>query len=161
MALSAVLASVVLFPGQDSVFTKNLLTVGSTAPSLDVEAISGSLTLNTSKPAVIVFWHLGSRQNDDVFKHLATVHEKYGSKLQILPVNCGDEKDRVSDFLKGIEYKGNSGLVNPERDSLLKDYGVKGYPTTYVLDKGGVVSFRGHKASDSEIDSAIGLVIKD
>ncbi len=159
MAFLATLTVSIALNQQSSLFTKDLLSVGSGAPSLSIEGTNGKISLNADKPALIVFWHLGSKQSGEVFDHLKGVVEKYENKIQILPINCGDDKSKVQDFLKSSGFKGGVGLVDPGSDSIIKEYGIKGYPTFYVVDRAGNIAFRDYKPEMVELDKAISHVI--
>ncbi len=156
MALSTLVAAMVLAPAQDSRFTKDLLPVGSSAPSFELEGTNGKVEWKGSgKAAVVAFWHVGSRESALLLGELDAIRSEYGKDLAVYSVNVGDAKDRVVEFLKANGSDLNTGLASGAGAGLKDSYGVKGYPTFYVADKTGKIVFRAHKPDKSALDKAI------
>lgn len=161
MALVPALAAILLTGvPQESPYTKDLLKVGSSAPSFSLEGLSGKVSLDTGRPAVVVFWHVGSKQAAPLLSKASSLGDKYGRKLQVLLVDSGDTQDRVSAFLKDNGLKVNVGLSDPSKDGTAASYGVKGFPTVFVIDSSGKITYRDHKPSEADVESEVAQVCK-
>lgn len=153
MSLSTMVATVVLAQSQDARFTKDLLSVGSTLPSFVLEGTSGKAEYKGSgKAAVVAFWHVGSRESAVVLGDLEAFQSEYGRSVSIFAVNIGDDKERVAEFLKANKVGLNVGLGG---DGEKASYGVRGYPTIYVADKGGTIVFRDHRPDKATLERAV------
>ena len=72
---------------------------------------------------------------------LGSLVRKYGDKGVIAcSVDVGESKDKVDSF--AADQRISYPLLLDPASSVAKQYGVTGIPTTYVLDRSGVVRFR-------------------
>jgi peroxiredoxin len=74
------------------------------------------------------------------FPHLQEIYDKFRTKgLNVIGVNYGDPLDAIQEFRK--EFKLTMPLLQGGKGdtSVSKTYGVRAYPTNYVLDKDGKV----------------------
>lgn len=162
--MSSVIATMVLAPvvGQSSErYTRNLLAVGSVAPSFSVNGVrGGKVSFVPSKEKVdgyvVVFWHVGDRMAAPLFKYLQGVEKNGKKKIKVIAVNHGDGKGRTAEFLKENKLNLVCGVSMPTKDKLADKFGVRGFPTGYVMDGKGVIVYRDHKPSVGALGSAIG-----
>jgi peroxiredoxin len=72
---------------------------------------------------------------------LESLVRKYGDKGVIAcSVDVGESKDKVDSF--AADQRISYPLLLDPSSSAAKQYGVTGIPTTYILDRSGVVRFR-------------------
>jgi peroxiredoxin len=72
---------------------------------------------------------------------LESLYGKYGDKgLVPCSIDVGESKEKVASFA-GSQRISYTLLLDPS-SSVAKQYGVTGIPTTYVLDRTGIVRFR-------------------
>lgn len=155
------LAAMVMAQPQDSRYTKDLLAVGATAPAFELDGTSGKVAFKGagSTVSILVFWHVGSRSSLPVMTDMEALEGRYAKQVKVYFVNSGDEKDRAAEFLKSSGLTHSSALSAP--NDVVKDYGVKGFPTVYVVDKGGKVAFRDHQPSTADVDAAVKKAIAE
>lgn len=76
------------------------------------------------------------------------MQNKYADKKDFLLVALSDEPtETVKPFAKKnkINY-----IVGMDAKSTFKDFGIRGYPTIFVLDKAGEITYKGHSAEEAE-----------
>lgn len=158
MALTPLLAALILAPAQENRFTRDLIPVGESAPSFAVDAMSGKVEWKGNSAAVIAFWHVGSRESAGLLADLEGWDKEFGRKLGVYAINVGDPKDRIDQFLRSNSVKLAVGLASGTDEGLKDQFGVKGYPTVYVVSKEGKVVFRDHRPASSAIYEALKTV---
>lgn len=155
------LAAVLMTQPQDSRYTKDLLAVGTTAPTFDIDGTSGKVSFKGAGNVVsiLVFWHVGSRSSLPLMSDMEALEGRYPKQAKVIFVNSGDDKDRVTDFLKSNGLSHPSALSAPT--DVVAAYGVKGFPTVYVVDKVGKIVFRDHQPSTSDVDAAVKKAVSE
>ncbi len=65
------------------------------------------------------------------------LHEEYGKEVVILAVNVGENKSTAANFMmeNGLNF---SVLLDTDK-STAQNYLVRGIPTSYFLDKNGII----------------------
>ena len=72
---------------------------------------------------------------------MEAVYQRLKSRgFEILAVNLGESKDKVSGFMN--EYKLNFPSVLDERQITGSQYNVRAIPTTYIIDRRGLIVAR-------------------
>lgn len=69
--------------------------------------------------------------------HTATVSHN----VVVLAVNVGEELDRVFSFLGGVEPQPSFPILFDQSTDSTQRWGVKGLPTTYIVDPDGMIRF--------------------
>lgn len=123
------------------------LSAGKKAPDFTLNALDGkSYTLSNffKKPAKIVvldIWATWCPPCKAEVPYLIDLHKKYSGKdVQIIGVAIDNDKSTVSEFAKS---KNINYLVLHDSDAqkVEKPYNVKSIPTTYIIDKKGVIRY--------------------
>jgi cytochrome c-type biogenesis protein len=110
-----------------------------TLPLLD----GTEITLSQLKGKVVFlnFWATWCGPCRSEMPSMETVYQKLKNKgFEILAVNLGESKDKVSAFMN--EYKLNFPAVLDERQITGSQYNIRAIPTTYIIDKRGLIIAR-------------------
>lgn len=76
------------------------------------------------------------------------MQKKYGHDKGVLLVALSDEPDaKVRSFVKANNM---NYVVGSDANPTFKDFGVRGYPTVFVMDPNGKIIYKGHSAEDAE-----------
>ena len=135
--------------------------IGQAAPELGIEkflqAPEGEKTLSALKGKVIVleFWATWCGPCVAAIPHLNQLNEEFRDKpVQFISVTREDE-DVVAPFLKKKEMKSWIGLDTDR--SVLKAYGIRSIPRTFVIDKKGIIaaSFHPTELSSGMLEKAL------
>ncbi|MEM9987636.1 MAG: TlpA disulfide reductase family protein, partial [Bacteroidota bacterium] len=122
------------------------LSVGSSAPNWRLRTLEGdSLALSDLRGKVVVldFWYVGCLPCYKAMPYLQEIAEEYHSKgVMVIGINpMGQDSDRQAEYLqeKGIMYP--TVHADPE-EGWGKVYGVKSYPSLFIIDPDGKVAYR-------------------
>lgn len=108
-----------------------------------------------NKIVLLDFWTTTCGVCFEKFPQLQTVFEKYrgDSSVMILAVNKPIEEDKPNQAFEMIREEGYSFPVVVTKDEdLAEKLGVKGYPTTFVINRNGQIVYKG------DIEGAIKMV---
>ena len=124
--------------------------VASPAPDFILNSLAGdSLKLIgfRGKPVFINFWATWCAPCLLEMPNIQKYYKKYPSQFEVLAVNAGETERTVQRFVDdlGVSFK---ILLDPD-GKVQELYRIKGYPTTYVVDKDGIIRFQ-HIGSLSE-----------
>ncbi len=89
------------------------------------------------------------------FPQVQTVYDKYksDSSVMILAVNNPIEEDKPNQAFDDVRKEGHSFPVVVTKDEdLAEKFGVKGYPTTFVINRNGQIVYKG------DIEGAVRMV---
>jgi thiol-disulfide isomerase/thioredoxin len=133
---------------------------GGETPALALRDLQGQerrLEEFRGKAVVINFWATWCEPCRDELPSLDRLKTHFaGAPLEVLAVDVGEGEARVRDFLKSAPVK---FPVLLDRDGKAqREWGVRGLPTTFVLDPSGRIrySFVGERDwSDEEVKSAV------
>lgn len=118
--------------------------VGSPAPLFTLKDIDGKeVSLNDFKGKVILvnFWATWCKPCQEEMDDLESAYKKNNDKgLVILGVDVREEKKDVLEFLK--RYKVSYPILMDFDGKVVKDYQVMGVPTTYFIDRDGIIRDR-------------------
>ena len=120
------------------------LAAGAQAPDFTLQDISGHpIHLRDLRGKVVVLDFLATwcPPCRALMPHLQKMHQDLsGQGLTILGLDVGEDSDEVSGFAKKESYTFRL-LLGAEPDVSAKYY-VEGYPTTFVVDRNGRITFR-------------------
>jgi hypothetical protein len=87
------------------------------------------------------------------------VQQMEGRPFALLGINCDNDREAVQQvsFLERISWR-NWGNTDSS-GSLTARYGVRGLPTTYLLDSNGIVRYRNLRGE--ELDQAAQKLVRD
>jgi len=115
--------------------------VGKLAPDFELQSLDGktvSLSDFRGKAVLLNFWATWCGPCRAEMPFLQQVHEEWADKgLVILAVNIGEGQSEVEEFMEefGLSFL---ALLDTDREVALQ-YNVRAIPTTYFIDKEGVI----------------------
>jgi peroxiredoxin len=134
--------------------------IGATAPSFELPARPGggkvSLSETAGKVAIVDFWATWCEPCRDSFPVYQSMVEKFGGKLIVIGISVDEQPEGIAKFAADTGAKFE--LVWDEGQVLSERYKPPTMPTSYVLDKHGVVRFvhAGFKSGDdAQIESEV------
>lgn len=122
----------------------NAAVVGKKAPDFELPNADGetvSLSDFSGSPILINFWYTGCPPCRTEMPYLQQVYsEMQGDGLVMLAINVGENSGTVRQFL---ENNNLSPLLNTvlfdSNGATLKKYGIQFYPTTFFVDRDGII----------------------
>lgn len=99
-----------------------------------------------NKVVLLDFWNTSCGVCFQKFPQLQKFYEKHRSRsaIRILAVDIPLDDDKEGEAFKAIKDEGYSFPVVITKDAqLAEQYGIKGYPTTFVIDQQGKIVFKG------------------
>ena len=142
-AIKILLVLLLLVPGQALA-----VQPGGSMVDFKVKTVDGQLVdsakLRGEKPLLLVFWATWCPACERAIGPVNKISEQYGEGLQVLGVNVG-----MNDSLKRLKrYVGKHKVAYPqyfdEGSGLSRSYGIRGTPTIVIVDRQGIVQFKGH-----------------
>ena len=142
-------------PMESNTGDEKLLPVGGTAPDFTLTTPSGGKVelkkeLKGAKLLWLNFWFYGCGPCQEELPKLdETQASLRGKGLRVITVNEGDPADLITKFLKEKSYSFQVGM-NGKGADVVKQYGVKAFPTNYLISPEGkiVARFTGFKESE-------------
>jgi cytochrome c biogenesis protein CcmG, thiol:disulfide interchange protein DsbE len=138
--------------------------VGATAPGFELPAQSGggkvALAETSGKVVIVDFWATWCVPCRDSFPVYQRLVDKFGGQLVVIGVSVDEEPGGIAKFAADTGVKFD--LVWDEGQVLSERYEPPTMPTSYILDKNGVVRFvhAGFKSGDdAKIESEVGSLV--
>ena len=117
--------------------------VGKTAPDFDYPDTDGktvSLSDLTGKVVVINFWATWCgpcRQEMPILDTLAKDEEKAAQGLVLLIINIGETYDVVQTYMESYGY--SFPVIIDTTSTIASKYNIRYIPTTFFIDRGGII----------------------
>jgi peroxiredoxin len=112
---------------------------GVPAPSISCNDVAGEyVNLSQLKGKVVVLYFWSSKCCGESLKLLEPFYQQHKyNGLAVLAIEVGGSKEVVTSFVKsnGLTFTN----LTDEYESLARSYRVIGFPTIFVIDKGGVI----------------------
>ncbi|HFC09220.1 MAG TPA: TlpA family protein disulfide reductase [Chloroflexi bacterium] len=131
--------------------------VGANAPSFAAETLDGKIVHLQDfrgKPVVLNFWATWCPPCRAEMPMLQQYYVKHQNDYVMLAVNDAEPASQVADFIKqkGFTF---TVLLDPQQ-ALVQMYRIQGFPTTFFIDKDGVIRYM-HVGMLQEGDLRAGL----
>ncbi|MEZ4443232.1 MAG: TlpA disulfide reductase family protein [Polyangiaceae bacterium] len=145
------------------------VAVGKAAPELKVEKVTGSgpasLAEGKGKVVIVDFWATFCEPCRKSFPAYEELAKKYGDDLAIIAVSVDDPEDVSNDDVKGFaeELGVSFSVLWDKTGGTAKTYDPPKMPTSYVLDKEGVIRHihAGYESGEaSKIDEEVAALLK-
>lgn len=128
-------------------------SVGDAPPAISLRAIDGSpLTLTRGKVTLLVFWATWSEPDKRELIKLQELYTRFGPPtLGVIALSIDDEPSLLGEFAKtyGLRFP----LGWDARHHFATTFQVATDPTTYVIDRSGIIRFihRGYHDGEAEV----------
>ncbi|WP_153733467.1 peroxiredoxin family protein [Sporosarcina obsidiansis] len=123
------------------------LTKGDLAPDFELTTLTGEtvkLSDYRGKKVMLNFWASWCPPCRTEMPHMETYYNEYkdSSNMEILAVNMTKTEKNKEDSAKAFveEYQLTFPILLDTKSEVMKTYGVKVYPTTYILNTEGVIT---------------------
>jgi thiol-disulfide isomerase/thioredoxin len=144
-------------------FESSLLKLGTTAPDFAVSTPEGgklslAQTLSGSKAVLVNFWYMSCPPCREEHPHLQRLYEKLKDKgLEMVAVNAADQRGPINRYVKDNKFTFKVGVsIEGQKDAGISTmYGVKGFPTNYILAPDGRVVYAGVSFREDKILAAL------
>ncbi len=114
---------------------------GELAPDFELQSLDGeavSLSDFRGQPVLLNFWATWCGPCVGEMPLLQEIHEEWEAKgLALLAVNVGDTSTQVKDFMQS--YNLSMPVLLDTRRSVSGRYSIIGIPTTFFIDKDGII----------------------
>jgi cytochrome c biogenesis protein CcmG, thiol:disulfide interchange protein DsbE len=138
MGVGVVMAALVIF---SSLPQTSKVMVGKAVPEAETENVIGNqpliLTSFRGKAVAINFWATWCIPCQNEMPLLEKYQQKYADRLVVIGVNAQESKDAVTAYIAENHITFPIGLDLP--GDMLRLWSVQGYPTTYFIDKDGIL----------------------
>src|SRR6056297_1004975 len=114
--------------------------VGMQAPDFTLQNMNNqevSLSDYRGKKVFLNFWASWCPPCREEMPDMQKLHEEYGNEIAVLAVNIGESKSTVANFM--MQNKLNLPVLLDLNKSIAQNYLVRAIPTTYILDKDGII----------------------
>jgi len=121
--------------------------VGQFAPDFTLNHIQGSpfrlQDVRGERPIYLVFWSTWCSTCRKEIPRLRKVREVYGNELELIAINSGlaEQPEKVKNFIETYEMSYRNLYDQGSQVTLL--YGVVGVPTHFIIDRKGIIIYRG------------------
>lgn len=116
--------------------------IGELAPDFELTSLSGeSIRLSDlrGKAVLVNFWATWCAPCVLEMPNFQKYYENYPGKFEILAVSSGEEQDTVEKFVKDMRL--TFPIVMDPGSKVYALYRFRGYPTSYIIDKEGIIRF--------------------
>ena len=138
---------------------------GSAAPEFELQGLDGtavSVSGLQGSPVMLNFW---ATWCPPCRGELPIIQQAYedpawkGYGVKILAVDIGESPDEVQDFMNGMGF--NFPVLLDRQQEVAKYYNVAAIPTTFFIDKDGIIKYvkKGAFTSDSELQGLLGSLV--
>ncbi len=140
-----------------------VVEVGKPAPDFQLPGLGGaevSLSDFKGKPVLLNFWAGWCRPCEEEMPYLQQVYEEWSDQgLVVLTVNLGDSPSEVSRFMQSHQL--SLPVLLDTKQSLAQKYNVASIPTTFFIDKDGIIrariigGFRSKEAIETKLSQIV------
>jgi len=137
--------------------------VGQIAPDFKLQNLEGktvSLRSLKGKPVLINFWATWCDACLYEMPILEQIYEEWSEKgLVMLAINAGESPAKIQSFLK--RYNFSIPVLLDTSEAVARRYGVTGLPTTFFIDKSGILQDKviGAFPNKAEIEKRLSKII--
>ena len=137
-----------------------IATVGEAAPNFELQNLDGqsiSLSSLKGKPVLVNFWATWCGPCVSEMPYIQEIHEDWSdSGLMVLAINWGESASEVEQFLQAHNL--SLPVLLDTKNVVAPKYGIRYIPTTFFIDKDGIVrnkvigAFPSKAAIESRLD---------
>ncbi len=114
------------------------------------------------KVVLINFWATWCPPCRREMPSLQRLWQQHGGKtdLQIVAVNVGEDADTVHGFMGSLDVSPTFSIVFDKDSAVLRNWPIKGLPTTFLLDRKGRIVYRAIGGREFDSPESIGAINK-
>jgi len=131
-------------PGTSETQTPSVAQVGAPAPDFQLQDLNGktvSLSSLRGSPVMLNFWATWCPPCREEMPFIQQIYEEWSDRgLVLLAVDMGESPARVESFLQS--YNLSLPVLMDIRQDVAGQYGIMGIPTTFFIDKDGILQNR-------------------
>mgnify|MGYP001106438296 CR=1 FL=1 len=135
------LSFVLLVTGCSAGSERSVPQLGQPAPDFELQSLDGqtiSLSDLRGKPVLLNFWATWCLPCRGEMPYLQQVYEEWsGRGLMLLAIDVGESRARVRQFMQDNSL--SLPVLLDTRESVAARYGITAYPTTFFIDKEGII----------------------
>jgi cytochrome c biogenesis protein CcmG/thiol:disulfide interchange protein DsbE len=138
-------------------------TVGEAAPNFELQNLDGQLISLSSlkgKPVLVNFWATWCSPCVSEMPYIQEIHEEWSDTgLMVLAINLGDNASEAEQFLQ--EHNLSLPVLLDTKNVVAPKYDIRYIPTTFFIDKDGIVRNKviGAFPSKAAIESRLGDIV--
>lgn len=115
--------------------------IGDAAPSLGLQTIEGRIAERADKPTLIDFSATWCGPCHEALAQLAIIVGALGERVRLVVVDVGEPPDTVRAYYKAHPPPPGTVVALDTDGAAAKRWGHHRYPTTFIVDGGGVIRF--------------------
>ena len=137
--------------------------VGEPAPDFELQNLDGetvSLSELRGKPVLINFWKTTCPSCVSEMPYIQEIYEEWSDKrLVVLVINIGESSSKVEEFMQS--YNLSFTVLLDTRQDVAQKYNFRYIPTTFFIDKDGIIQDRvtGPFQSKTQIENRLSKII--
>ncbi len=137
--------------------------VGNLAPDFQLQSLDGqtvSLGNLQGKPVLINFWATWCGPCRSEMPYIQEIYEEWTNKgLVVLAVDIGESSSEVEEFMQG--YNLSFTVLLDTKQDVAQRYNITGIPTTFFLDKDGIIQDKviGAFQNKAQIENRLSKII--
>jgi len=163
LALIVILVLGLLVMGCSSRSEPKVAQVGGVAPDFKLQSLDGqSVSLNDfkGKPVLINFWASWCGPCVYEMPFLQQIYEEWSDRgLVLLAINVGESSSTIEKFMQ--EHNLSLSVLLDTKKIVAREYNIMAYPTTFFIDKDGVIQEKimGAFRSKADIEKKLSKII--
>jgi thiol-disulfide isomerase/thioredoxin len=125
------------------------LGIGDASPSLDgIQWFKGKAPVFKNQVTIIEIWRTSCPNCKAQIPHMTSLQKKYGDRISIVALSK-EPSETIEEFIKvnGDQMGYAIGRVTKELSAATYFTDLKGVPYSYIINKDGVIVWRGHPAT--------------
>jgi len=140
-----------------------IAAVGEAAPNFELQNLDGqliSLSNLRGKPVLVNFWATWCQPCVSEMPHLQEIDNEWSDKgLVVLAINWGESASQAEQFLQDHNF--SLQVLIDTKKVVASKYGIRAIPTTFFIDKDGIVqnkvigAFPSKAAIESRLDEIV------
>ncbi|MDD4875718.1 MAG: redoxin domain-containing protein [Dehalococcoidales bacterium] len=136
---------------------------GDIAPDFQLQNLEGqtiSLSNLRGNPILINFWATWCPPCRSEMPHIQDIYEEWSdTELVLLVINIGENSSKVEDFMQSNDL--SFPILLDTRQNVAQSYNITGIPTTFFIDKDGIIQDKviGAFSSKAQIENRLITII--